>query len=86
MTGMAVLLAIAVMGIGTLAVTGRDHPPTWGGRFWSIYIEMSGRDAAGGGFSQMTRPEGEIHARLLLVAIIPLLGLIFLLAVAMTCP
>ena len=82
-TGMLILLAIMLMSIGSLAVIERDHPPTWGGGFWSVYTEMSGREAAGGGLSEMTGPEGRIHSRLLLVAIVPAASLIVLLLSAL---
>lgn len=79
----AIALAVVALGAAALAVTAADHPPTWGGGFWSAYTEMSGRESAGGGLSQMTRPSGGWHVPLLLVAAPPAIALIGLIVLAL---
>jgi hypothetical protein len=79
----AIALACAAFGAAGLAVTGASHPPTWGGGFWSAYMEMSGREAAGGGLSEMTRPPSGWHVPLLVVAAPPAITLVAIIVVSL---
>jgi hypothetical protein len=67
------MTTLGLAGVGLMAM-GRsaEHPPTWGGGSWSIYVEMSARESAGGGPSGMARPSSTWDGQAVVNGLLPI--------------